>query len=89
MSEKEVNYVISSIEWVANYGHRLLSIYNFDLKTGNWTYNYPSDLDVLMLHNNDRKLNNKQFLEALLLTRKDCENTSSNHDVTSRGDGQN
>ena len=70
MSEKEVNYVISSIEWVANSGHRLLSIYNIDSKTGNWTYNCPSDLEFLMLHNTNRKLNDKNFLQALILARK-------------------
>ena len=56
MSEKEVNYVISSIEWVANHGHRLRSIYNFDLKTGNWTFRYPSESELLVLHNIDRKV---------------------------------
>ena len=81
--------MISSIEWVANYGHRLLSIYNFDLKTGNWTYNCPSDLEFLMLRNTNRKLNDNKFLQALIFVTKTCENTSSNHNLTSRGEGQN
>ena len=56
MFEEEVNHVISSIEWVSNYGHHFLPLYHFDLKTGNWTFRYPSESELLVLHNIDRKV---------------------------------
>ena len=37
MTEEEVDFVLSSINWVANYGHLFLGLYDFDWKTGNWT----------------------------------------------------
>ena len=82
MSEEEVNYVISSIEWVANYGHHLLSAYLFDWRTGNWTYNCPPDLKCLILSSIDRKLNDRNFLQALKLTRMTLEDTLAKHVVT-------
>ena len=83
MSEDEVNYVISSIEWVANYGHHLLSAYLFDWRTGNWTYNCPPDLKYLILCSIDRKLNDRNFLQALKLTTMTLEDTLAKHVVTS------
>ena len=68
LSEEEVAYVISSIEWVANYGYHLLPMYDFDWKTANWTCkDYPSDIDPFVLRNIiGGHLNNSKFLQRLL-----------------------
>ncbi|KAH7291270.1 hypothetical protein KP509_29G009200 [Ceratopteris richardii] len=38
MLEEEVDYVVSAIVSVAKYGHRFLGLYDFDWKSGTWTY---------------------------------------------------
>jgi hypothetical protein len=38
MPEEEFTFILSSIEFVATYGHRFLSLYSFDWVTGNWTF---------------------------------------------------
>jgi selenocysteine lyase/cysteine desulfurase len=38
MDDAEADYVIESVSFVARYGHRFLSLYNFDLCTGTWSH---------------------------------------------------
>ena len=86
MFEEEVNLVISSIEWVANYGHHLLPIYHFDLETGNWTFRCPSESELLVLHNIDRKFNDHDSFNLSNL----LERVVMKHHVVTLGDrGQN
>ena len=78
--------MISSIEWVANYGHHLLPIYHFDLETGNWTFRCPSESELLVLHNIDRKFNDHDSFNLSNL----LERVLMKHHVVTLGDrGQN
>lgn len=38
MDDAEVNFIIDAVEFIAEYGHRFLPVYNFDLATGAWTH---------------------------------------------------
>ncbi|KAI5064783.1 hypothetical protein GOP47_0019478 [Adiantum capillus-veneris] len=38
MTEEEVDFILSAIEFIADHGHRFLSVYDFDWRSGNWTY---------------------------------------------------
>lgn len=38
MSTEEFEYVLTAIEFVAIYGHRFLSLYHFNWKTGDWSF---------------------------------------------------
>jgi selenocysteine lyase/cysteine desulfurase len=38
MDDAEVDYMASAIEFIADYGHRFLPLYEFDLATGAWTH---------------------------------------------------
>ncbi len=38
MDDAEADYVIEAIEFLAEYGHRFLPLYEFDLSTGAWTH---------------------------------------------------
>lgn len=40
MTDEEVEYVLAAIEMVAKYGQRFLPMYNFDWKTGDWTFKH-------------------------------------------------
>ena len=85
MLEEEVNRVISSIEWVANYGHHLLPIYHFDLETGKCTFRCPSESELLVLLNIDRKLNDHDSFNRANSLERDV----MKHVVTLKGRGQN
>ncbi|XP_077242904.1 uncharacterized protein LOC143883443 [Tasmannia lanceolata] len=37
-SVEEMEFVLDAIELIAMYGHRFLSLYNFDWRTGDWTF---------------------------------------------------
>jgi selenocysteine lyase/cysteine desulfurase len=38
ISDDEFNYILGALKLVAKYGHRLLSVYEVDIKTGVWRY---------------------------------------------------
>ncbi|KAJ4766380.1 hypothetical protein LUZ62_076755 [Rhynchospora pubera] len=38
MPREEFNFILSSIKFIATYGHLFLSFYSFDWVTGNWTF---------------------------------------------------
>ncbi|MCO5611165.1 hypothetical protein L7F22_065415 [Adiantum nelumboides] len=38
MTEEEVEYIVSAVEFLASYGHRFLGLYDFDWRSGNWTF---------------------------------------------------
>lgn len=38
MTDEEVEYVLTAIEMVAKYGQRFLRLYDFDWRTGDWTF---------------------------------------------------
>jgi len=38
MDDAEVGFIIDAVEFVAEYGNRFLSLYDFDLATGAWTH---------------------------------------------------
>ncbi|XP_042515668.1 probable cysteine desulfurase [Macadamia integrifolia] len=38
-SVEEMEYIIDSIEFIAEFGHRFLRMYQFDWKTGDWCFN--------------------------------------------------
>ncbi|KAF4403725.1 hypothetical protein G4B88_002578 [Cannabis sativa] len=37
MSNEEFEFILAALEFVATYGQRFLTLYNFDLRTGSWT----------------------------------------------------
>ncbi len=45
MDDAEANYIIDTIEFVANYGHLFLPLYEFDLYSGSWTHERCGPLD--------------------------------------------
>lgn len=44
MTNEEVEYVLAAIEVVAKYGQRFLPLYDFDWKTGDWTFKHVHNL---------------------------------------------
>lgn len=38
MRKDEVSFILECIEFIAAYGHRFLSLYEFDSVTGDWTF---------------------------------------------------
>ena len=38
MDNLETAFILDAVEFVANYGHLFLSLYNFDLHSGAWTH---------------------------------------------------
>ncbi|KAB1214395.1 putative cysteine desulfurase [Morella rubra] len=38
MSEEEFEFILASLEFIAIYGQRFLSLYHFDWRTGSWTF---------------------------------------------------
>uniref|UniRef100_A0A0D9XXL6 Aminotransferase class V domain-containing protein n=1 Tax=Leersia perrieri TaxID=77586 RepID=A0A0D9XXL6_9ORYZ len=38
LSKEEFKFILSAIEFIAEYGHRFLPLYKFDWITGNWTF---------------------------------------------------
>ncbi|KAH7276380.1 hypothetical protein KP509_39G004500 [Ceratopteris richardii] len=40
MSDEEVEYILSAIGFLARFGHRFLSLYDFDWHTGNWKFSH-------------------------------------------------
>ncbi|MDH3276301.1 MAG: aminotransferase, partial [Gammaproteobacteria bacterium] len=43
MDDAEADYVIESVNFVAQHGHRFLGLYNFDLCTGTWSHKQDSN----------------------------------------------
>ncbi|GJM87821.1 hypothetical protein PR202_ga03814 [Eleusine coracana subsp. coracana] len=38
LSKDELKFILAAIEFIAEYGHRFLPLYEFDWKTGDWTF---------------------------------------------------
>jgi hypothetical protein len=38
LSTEEFRFILSAIEFIAEFGHRFLQLYRFDWVTGNWTF---------------------------------------------------
>lgn len=53
MPEEEFTFILSSIEFVATYGHRFLCLYSFDWVTGNWTFRKHAFKYHLLKENHD------------------------------------
>ena len=43
LNKDDIKYILESIEFIASYGYLFLSLYNFDIESGNWTYNNYKD----------------------------------------------
>ncbi|KAJ3703941.1 hypothetical protein LUZ61_007646 [Rhynchospora tenuis] len=53
MPREEYNFILSSIKFIATYGHRFLSLYSFDWITGNWTFRNRAFKHFLFEENHD------------------------------------
>ncbi|KAK2438799.1 cysteine desulfurase protein [Trifolium repens] len=66
MGEEDFEFILAAIEFVAIYGQRFLSLYNFDLKNGSWKIK-KQKLDILINENKfymretREKANNEYF----------------------------
>ncbi|MCO5564050.1 hypothetical protein L7F22_017706 [Adiantum nelumboides] len=71
MTDEEVEYVLAAIEMVAKYGQRFLPLYDFDWKTGDWTFKnlkgltYDEDQASLNLRYGDIEAQRKKFTHCL------------------------
>ncbi|KAJ3703938.1 hypothetical protein LUZ61_007643 [Rhynchospora tenuis] len=54
MPREEYNFILSSIKFIATYGHRFLSLYSFDWITGNWTFRNRAFKHFFFEENHDR-----------------------------------
>ncbi len=45
MDDAEADYVIDAVSFIAEYGDRFLSCYDFDLHSGQWTHREPTGID--------------------------------------------
>jgi hypothetical protein len=50
MGEEDFEFILAAIEFIAIYGQRFLSLYNFDLKNGSWKIK-KQKLDILINEN--------------------------------------
>lgn len=53
MSNKEFEFILAALEFIATYGQRFLPLYHFDLTTGNWTFKHETFQDILGKEKND------------------------------------
>lgn len=50
MDDLEADFILDGVEFVADHGHRFLSLYNFDLHSGTWTHKFDQvDLEGFSL----------------------------------------
>ncbi|XP_078156509.1 uncharacterized protein LOC144552334 [Carex rostrata] len=64
MSKREFTFILSSIEFIATYGHRFLPLYSFDWVTGNWTYRNRSFKHHLLNEKNEMHDRFENYLEC-------------------------
>ncbi|KAI5062082.1 hypothetical protein GOP47_0022621 [Adiantum capillus-veneris] len=72
MTDEEVEYVLAAIEMIAKYGQRFLPLYDFDWKTGDWTFKdlkgltYEEEqVSSLNLRYGDIEVQHKKFAHCL------------------------
>ncbi|KAJ7517949.1 hypothetical protein O6H91_21G047700 [Diphasiastrum complanatum] len=65
ISNEEFEFILSAIEFIADYGQRFLALYNFDWKTGNWTIRDFSN-SVKTVYSTDTQI--KQYVRKHLRT---------------------
>lgn len=49
MTNEEVDYLIAAVKFVRDYGYRFLPLYEFDIKSGEWTYHGFAEKPVIKL----------------------------------------
>ncbi|KAJ7532981.1 hypothetical protein O6H91_13G028000 [Diphasiastrum complanatum] len=71
-SNDEFEYILSSIEFIAEHGQQFLPLYNFDWKTGNWTnkQKIAGSERMSSLESENKALSNMEKLVKLLNPRK-------------------
>ncbi|KAK4791047.1 hypothetical protein SAY86_031460 [Trapa natans] len=47
MSHEEFEFILAALEFVATYGQRFLPLYDFNLRTGSWTFKKAAFKDIV------------------------------------------
>ena len=58
LNKDDIKYILETIEFIASYGYLFLSMYNFNIESGNWTYNNYKDKITDFSIDNDFNIDN-------------------------------
>ncbi|GJN13605.1 hypothetical protein PR202_gb00327 [Eleusine coracana subsp. coracana] len=79
LSKDEFKFILATIEFIAEYGHRFLPLYEFDWKTGDWTFRkldikYHTMKQQLLVAANVFHLDEMRLSKVAVKTKRNPEN---------------
>ncbi|XP_059663523.1 uncharacterized protein LOC132309210 [Cornus florida] len=82
MSIEEFEFILAALEFIAMYGQRFLALYDFNWKTGNWTFKKKAFKEIEAIKQCRQEFNNLLITRALQATSfEDTEAVVNNNTV--------